>query len=624
MKKHVVRLALIAAAILLVNSARAQQSRDEAREEFQQVYALAADGRVSLENINGPVRIQAWERNEIKVQAVKRAYTRARLEEARIEIDAHPDAISIKTKYPDSTLNFNNNERRYENPATVEYTLTVPRRARLESIELVNGRLDVEGVAGDVRAACVNGTVNARGLIGEVNLSTVNGALEASFNQLSDGKSVSLNSVNGQITVTLPSDSNATIKATTISGPISNDFGLTVRDGDYVGHELSGALGRGGARVRLSNVNGRIAILRAADGRQQSSVTNLSRARQRDANERDSDQSDSQREVRRTILEAQRAAAQAQRAIVLDSQRAALKSQRAQIEAQREASRTAARVEIEVNRAVRDRVRDKINVAVNRNFNLVRREEKSFAVTGVPRVSVETFDGAIVVRVWDKSEVAYTAIKRATSEDALRRIELRAEQRGAEINIVSAYDKSSGVARSAAATNAFVNNASVSLIVHLPRNTNLRVTSGDGRLTVNGIAGELELRTGDGSIEVRNGRGRLRANSGDGRIIVFDFDGEVEARTNDGSITLDGRFSQLSALTDDGSILLALPASLGAIIETNAEDVVNQGLTISEETNPARSARRWRVGRGGPLFILRTGDGRVILRDRARSTQQDE
>jgi hypothetical protein len=37
---------------------------------------------------------------------------------------------------------------------------------------------------------------------------------------------------------------------------------LTVDDGQYVGHSLSGQIGSGGAKVRLNNVNGSIAIKR--------------------------------------------------------------------------------------------------------------------------------------------------------------------------------------------------------------------------------------------------------------------------------------------------------------------------------------------------------------------------
>ena len=103
---------------------------DEVREEFHQSYPLSANGRVSIENINGGVRIAVWNQNEVKVDAVKRAYRRERLDEAKIDVNATADSIRIKTEYPDRDQTFTDDEgRRYNNPATVEYSLTIPRRA---------------------------------------------------------------------------------------------------------------------------------------------------------------------------------------------------------------------------------------------------------------------------------------------------------------------------------------------------------------------------------------------------------------------------------------------------------------------------------------------------------------
>jgi len=234
---------------------------DELTADFHQTYPLTPGGRVSIANINGDVHISAWDRNEVKVDAVKRAYSAERLAEVTIDVTNSADSVLIKTKYPDR--NWNSEGRGRENSsASVEYTLTIPRGARLDSAELVNGSLDVDGVQGDVQASLVNGTVKAGGLGGEVKLSTVNGAVEANVARLDDAKGVSLNSVNGSIVLTVPSGANAQVKASTLHGAITNDFGLAVDDGQYVGHTLSGQIGAGGPRIRLNNVNGSISIKR--------------------------------------------------------------------------------------------------------------------------------------------------------------------------------------------------------------------------------------------------------------------------------------------------------------------------------------------------------------------------
>jgi DUF4097 and DUF4098 domain-containing protein YvlB len=265
-------LGTVCALLALAVGAHASDHRGALTEEFHQTYALTADGRVALDNINGDVHISSWDRNEVKVDAVKYADTKERLEEAKIEIDAKASSLSIRTTYPEHDHNWNWGSR--NNPASVEYTLTVPRAAKLDEIKLINGRLDVNGVSGEVNASCINGRLEAHNLAGRARLSTINGRLEATFDQLA-GHSVELNSVNGSVDLTIPSDSKAEIEASTVSGGINNDFGLHVNNHHFVGHDLRGELGNGGTRIKLANVNGRIEVHHAQDGRALSPVKDL-------------------------------------------------------------------------------------------------------------------------------------------------------------------------------------------------------------------------------------------------------------------------------------------------------------------------------------------------------------
>ncbi len=255
-------------ALLTFALAAHASDRGSLTEEFHQTYAITADGRVELDNINGDVHISTWDRNEVKVDAIKSADTKEKLDEAKIDISNGKDYISIRTKYPEHRWGNNN-------PAWVDYTLTLPRTVALDEIKLINGSLDVTGMSGEVRASCINGRLEARNLSGRTNLSTINGRLDARFNQLP--KDIDLNSVNGGLELTIPSDSNAQVEASTVSGGINNDFGLHVNRHQMVGQSLRGELGNGGSRIKLSNVNGRIEIRHADDGHSMSPVKNRDR-----------------------------------------------------------------------------------------------------------------------------------------------------------------------------------------------------------------------------------------------------------------------------------------------------------------------------------------------------------
>jgi len=249
---------------LLMNSALAHAQDDKQEfvvDEFHQTYPLAVRGRIELENINGAVHITAWDENQVKVDAIKRANDQEGLDNAEIQVEAHEDSISIKTRYRE-----HEGWGMHRNPASVEYTLSVPRNARLDEIKLINGALEISEVAGEVHASSINGRLTAHGLAGQARLSTINGRLNADFSRLGAAR-IDLASVNGGIELTLPSDAKASIEANTVHGGIDNDFGLHTNRHHWVGRDLQGELGGGGAEISLHNVNGRIDIHHASDGR---------------------------------------------------------------------------------------------------------------------------------------------------------------------------------------------------------------------------------------------------------------------------------------------------------------------------------------------------------------------
>ena len=589
----------------------------ELREEFHQTYPLSATGRVSLENINGGVQIKVWDRAALQLDAIKKAYRKDRLDEAKIDVTSTEENIRIKTEYPSGNQNFRSGEGRYNNPAIVEYILTVPRKAMLETIELVNGSLDIDGVEGDVKASSINGKVVARGLMGEAKLSTINGQLHAIFVKLDDAKPISLNSVNGSVNLIIPSDANAAIRASTVHGGISNDFGLQVRHGDYVGHNLDGQIGNGGPRIKLENVNGSIKITHAQDGRAISPATSVVTDRhqfRQELNELEADAAALRVEQAKAVAEAARVSIETSRM----TREAQLEAQRRVDAALREALRDVERAQRAVERQHQQNLRNDVRVikkvkpvtsvgagagqGVGR-LTAQAQETKSFQVSGSPRVSINTFDGEVIVHGWDKSEVQYKATSRAENDEALKQLDIITEQNGQMVSIT--------------ARNEHQRNASVAFEVFVPRQTTVHVSSGDGSVSLEGVSGEITLRSGDGAIAVSNSGGMLHVNTGDGTIQISKFDGQVDARTGDGAIALDGIFKALSARTGDGEISLTVPAGSSFTIETNLPDEIsNEGFTVSEDITRSPRLKRWKIGNGGQIFVLRTGDGKILLRPR--------
>jgi len=238
-------------------------SKATLQKEFNQSYALADTGQVRLDNVNGKVRITAWDRAEVKVEAVKLAETEEELEAVKIVIDSKPDQIRIHTKYPSTKWSL----WKRNNSTTVEYDIKVPSHAVLEEINNVNGRVEIQGVHGRVHASTVNGKLTVEGLTADVDLGSVNGSVLAAFNNLDAVKRASLKTVNGRVSVTLPPDANAEVSAHTLNGGIHCGPELPAKKHWPVGTDLHGTLGKGRTQINAETVNGSIQMHQAEPGK---------------------------------------------------------------------------------------------------------------------------------------------------------------------------------------------------------------------------------------------------------------------------------------------------------------------------------------------------------------------
>ena len=249
-----------------ITSPPAVVKQDET-ERFEQSYPLNANGRVSVSNINGSIVVDAWDKNEVKLEAVKIADSKETLSEVELRIDSKPDSFSVETNYDNWKQKNRGDWGRNNHRLEVQFHLTVPRGAMLDEVETVNGSVTVSDFSNYIKISAVNGNVKAANLRGTANLSTVNGEVAADFDRLESGSKIFLSTVNGRVNLVIPSDSSATLRADSVNGNISNDFGLPVHKGQYVGRDLYGRMGGGDVQIKLNSVNGPLSVGRKNDGK---------------------------------------------------------------------------------------------------------------------------------------------------------------------------------------------------------------------------------------------------------------------------------------------------------------------------------------------------------------------
>jgi hypothetical protein len=240
---------------LLLAPAFSFSVRAAEKEEFHQTFPLPSQGRFSLDNVNGDVRITGWDKAEVQIDAIKKAKSAEALEKIKIEIDAGKDQITVKTRYPKG--------KGGENGGSVEYTIFVPRGATLKKIADVNGSVFIKEVTGAVDVSTVNGKVVASGMSNGGEFESVNGSVQATFSEVKSEKSIDMKTVNGGLELKLPANANASVSASSLNGGIHSSYNLPVKKHFPIGSNLNADIGSGGAEVRMKSVNGGIQISQA-------------------------------------------------------------------------------------------------------------------------------------------------------------------------------------------------------------------------------------------------------------------------------------------------------------------------------------------------------------------------
>ena len=89
--------------------------------DFHESYPLNADGRVSIDTYNGSVEISGWDEDTVDISGTKYGPTQSAADDLRVDIDHHPDGVTIRVEKPF--------ERR--NNQGARFVIKVPRGARL-------------------------------------------------------------------------------------------------------------------------------------------------------------------------------------------------------------------------------------------------------------------------------------------------------------------------------------------------------------------------------------------------------------------------------------------------------------------------------------------------------------
>jgi hypothetical protein len=271
---------------------------------------------------------------------------------------------------------------------------------------------------------------------------------------------------------------------------------------------------------------------------------------------------------------------------------------------------------------------------------------KSYTVSGRAQVKVDTNDGAVQIYTGDTKQVDFRVLYDGYEMNKNIHVDSRQDGDSVQINarVTGHWGFSWGN-----------NHRNVRIEVHMPKDADIQIDTGDGSVTtqsLNGrvkihtgdgsvraqeVSGDVDIDTGDGSITVEGAKGDIRLRTGDGHIDARNLDGKVDAMSGDGHIKLDGRLDALSVKTGDGSIDarlqpgskvnsswsirtgdgsvdIVLPADLQANIDASTNDGhISLGIPVTVEGTFSNSQIHGKMNGGGQPLVIHTGDGSIRL-----------
>ncbi|HUL15606.1 MAG TPA: hypothetical protein VLV88_06395 [Terriglobales bacterium] len=219
--------------------------------EFDQLYPLQPGGTFDLQNVNGAVEVQGWDRNEVEVHAVKTAKHReSDIDRVSIDVSAHPSAVSVSTRYPQGE----------GVEVAVEYAIHVPQTARIEHLGTVNGTLRISGVTEVEDLRTVNGNIEVFEAGGNVHAHTTNGDVHLELAHLREATGALAETTNGSVLLAVSPDAGADLEALCLNGNFRSELPLQVEE-SLRPRETRGRLGKGGTPIRLRTINGGIRVV---------------------------------------------------------------------------------------------------------------------------------------------------------------------------------------------------------------------------------------------------------------------------------------------------------------------------------------------------------------------------
>jgi hypothetical protein len=263
-----VSLSLPLALACVTTALCAQQSADAGR-TFHWAGPVAAGHWLRVRNLSGAIHVEASSSGQVEVDAEKvgRHGDPAVIHFVAQRAGGDDGDMLICALWGDESScdadGYHSHSHHHgwhddDNDLSVHFTVRLPAGVNI-LVSTINGDVAVNGATAQVDAHTVNGSVEASTLGGPVVASTVNGDVQVHMTNTGHATDLEYSTVNGSVTVTLPTKLDADVDLSTVNGNVQSDYPLTL-EGRIDPKHLHGTIGAGGLHIHARTVNGQIEL----------------------------------------------------------------------------------------------------------------------------------------------------------------------------------------------------------------------------------------------------------------------------------------------------------------------------------------------------------------------------
>jgi hypothetical protein len=245
---------------------------------WKETYVVqTASPRLVIENIWGSVRVRTGKNGEISVSAteVRSAPDQERFEHSldvlALDIDADANGVSMLVGQTEDR--WHKMDRCRGCRVDYQFEVVVPAGATVDIGTVLDGIVDIDGIAGAVSASNVNGPIRINNIRNCESIESVNGRVELGFSQ-APILNCNIETVNGDITLDVPTGTGMDVALDLFNGKVASELQVSpfampatvehiVEDGhnQYRIQKLSGVrIGAGGPTYSITSMNGDVRI----------------------------------------------------------------------------------------------------------------------------------------------------------------------------------------------------------------------------------------------------------------------------------------------------------------------------------------------------------------------------